>query len=153
MRNRMQDIAQETLQHERDVRDLQNQLEQVRLDRDEWKRSAEKEKAVVEDLTTELDEVRRELDVVKGGEEVIHEELDKEREKARNLQAVLQDFQAGWSFSLLPNGNSCIRVAKDHELRQAVKDYESQLVQVTQSLAEFKSRALNAEVRGPIISP
>jgi hypothetical protein len=37
--------------------------------------------------------------------------------------------------------------AKDHELRQAVKDYESQLVQATQSLAEFKSRALNAEVR------
>lgn len=40
-------------------------------------------------------------------------------------------------------------IAKDHELRQAVKDYESQLVQVTQSLAEFKSRALNAEVRLP----
>lgn len=37
-------------------------------------------------------------------------------------------------------------LAKDHELRQAVKDYESQLVQVTQSLAEFKLRAFNAEV-------
>lgn len=37
-------------------------------------------------------------------------------------------------------------VAKEHELRQAVKDYESQLVQATQSLAEFKHRALTAEV-------
>jgi len=44
---------------------------------------------------------------------------------------VLQDFQA----------------AKDHELRQAVKDYNSQLTQVTQSLAEYKHRALTAELQ------
>ena len=37
--------------------------------------------------------------------------------------------------------------AKDHELRQAVKDYESQLLQATQSLADYKHRALTAEVR------
>jgi len=36
--------------------------------------------------------------------------------------------------------------AKDHELRQAVKDYEAQLQQVTQSLAEYKHRAHSAEV-------
>ncbi|EEB88659.1 hypothetical protein MPER_13386, partial [Moniliophthora perniciosa FA553] len=35
---------------------------------------------------------------------------------------------------------------KEHELRQAVKDYESQLVQATQSLAEYKHRALTAEM-------
>lgn len=35
---------------------------------------------------------------------------------------------------------------KDRELRQAVKDYESQVVQTTQLLAEFKHRALTAEV-------
>jgi hypothetical protein len=40
-----------------------------------------------------------------------------------------------------------MQIAKDHELRQAVRDYKSQLDQVTQSLAEFKHRALNAEVR------
>lgn len=32
-------------------------------------------------------------------------------------------------------------------MQQAVKDYETRLVQVTQSLAEFKSRALNAELQ------
>ena len=37
--------------------------------------------------------------------------------------------------------------AKDHELRQAVKDYESQLLQATQSLTEYKHHALMAEVR------
>ena len=55
LRNRMQDIAQETLAHEREVRDLQNQLEQCRLDRDEWKRSAEKEKALVAETRAEVD--------------------------------------------------------------------------------------------------
>lgn len=38
-------------------------------------------------------------------------------------------------------------IAKDHELGQAVKDYDSRLMQATQSLAEYKHRALNAEVR------
>lgn len=37
--------------------------------------------------------------------------------------------------------------AKEHETRQAVREYEGQLRQATQSLAEFKSRALRAEVR------
>ena len=37
-------------------------------------------------------------------------------------------------------------IAKDHELKQATKDYEVQLLQTTQMLAEFKSRSLNAEV-------
>jgi hypothetical protein len=39
-----------------------------------------------------------------------------------------------------------VQIAKDHELRQAVGDYKTQLDQITQSLAEFKHRALNAEV-------
>lgn len=95
LRNRMQDVAQETLAHEREVRDLQNQLEQCRLDRDEWKRSAEKEKALVAEIRAEAEEMRRDIDIVKGGEDAISEELGKEREKARNLQSVLQDFQAG----------------------------------------------------------
>ena len=37
-------------------------------------------------------------------------------------------------------------LAKDHDLKQAVKDYEAQFVQITQTLAEFKHRALTAEV-------
>jgi hypothetical protein len=36
--------------------------------------------------------------------------------------------------------------AKDHELRQAVSEREAQLVDTTRSLAEYKHRALQAEV-------
>ena len=36
--------------------------------------------------------------------------------------------------------------AKDHELQQAVGEREAQLVDITQSLAEYKHRALQAEV-------
>jgi hypothetical protein len=37
--------------------------------------------------------------------------------------------------------------AKDHELQQAVNEREVQLAEVTQFLAEYKHRALQAEVR------
>ena len=37
--------------------------------------------------------------------------------------------------------------AKDHEIRQAVSDLETRYSEVTVSLAEFKHRALTAEVR------
>lgn len=94
----MQVSAQETLHHEREVRDLQNQLEQTRLDRDEWKRSWEKERALSEELRTDVEEFRREAEVLRGEEEGIVGELEREKEKARNLQAVLQDFQAGMCF-------------------------------------------------------
>lgn len=39
------------------------------------------------------------------------------------------------------------QAAKEHELQQAVQEYETRLTQVTQSLAEFKHRAHTAEVR------
>ena len=35
---------------------------------------------------------------------------------------------------------------KEHELRQAVSEREAQLAEITQSLAEYKHRALQAEV-------
>jgi len=70
-------------------------LEQTRLERDEWKRSCERETAVVEEVRVECLEIRRELEMVRGEEESTVERLEKEREKARNLQSVLQDFQAG----------------------------------------------------------
>ncbi|KAF8273443.1 hypothetical protein EI94DRAFT_1769252 [Lactarius quietus] len=56
---------------------------------------------------------------------------DAEAERANNLQAVLEDFQS----------------AKDHELRQAVSEREAQLIDISQSLAEYKHRALQAELQ------
>ena len=47
---------------------------------------------------------------------------------------------------LLLLGLTVSSTAKDHELRQAVKEKDAQLIQATQALAEFKHRAHTAEV-------
>ncbi|KAF8069173.1 hypothetical protein FPV67DRAFT_1607506 [Lyophyllum atratum] len=131
MRHRaLQENAQETLLRERELRDTQTELERCRMEREEWERTALQEGAVVDDLKSAVEMYKREVDLEREAREKEMVELEAEREKAGNLQSVLQDFQA----------------AKDHELKQAIKDYESQLTQVTQSLAEYKHRALSAEV-------
>jgi len=68
---------------------------------------------------------------VKEASERVSVARDAEAERAYNLQAVLEDFQS----------------AKDHELRQAVSEREAQLVDISQSLAEYKHRALQAELQ------
>ncbi|KIM46665.1 hypothetical protein M413DRAFT_440265 [Hebeloma cylindrosporum] len=132
MRSRvLQENAQETQQRERELRDTQLELERCRMERDEWERSAMQEQVISEDAKTTVESLRRDLELESAARAREGAELEREREKADNLQSVLQDFQA----------------AKDHELRQAVKDYETQLFQATQSLAEFKHRALTAELQ------
>ncbi|CAA7268242.1 unnamed protein product [Cyclocybe aegerita] len=132
MRSRvLQESAHETLQRENELRETQLELERCRMERDEWERSALQEQTVSEDLRTTLEVLRRDLELESAARKREAGELEREREKTTNLESVLQDFQA----------------AKDHELRQAVKDYESQLFQATQSLAEYKSRALTAELQ------
>lgn len=131
LRNRaFQENAQESLLRERELRETQTELERCRIERDEWERVALQDKAMSDEYNTTMETLRRELELERGAREREAQELETEREKSDNLQSVLQDFQA----------------AKEHELRQAVKDYDSQLIQVTQSLAEYKHRALTAEL-------
>ncbi|KAI0355884.1 hypothetical protein OH77DRAFT_1503859 [Trametes cingulata] len=132
MRNRaLQDSAQETFLRERELRELQAELEQCRIERDEWEQKALQEHIAADEARTTAEALRRDLEVERDARMRAEGGLEVEREKCNNLQSVLEDFQA----------------AKEHDLKQAVKDYESQLMQVTQSLAEFKSRALNAELQ------
>ncbi|GLB42378.1 putative GRIP-related Arf-binding domain containing protein [Lyophyllum shimeji] len=132
MRSRaLEENAQETLLRERELRETQTELERCRMEREEWKRTAMQERALAEDLKSSLETYKRELDLEREAREAELQDLEAEREQSNNLQSVLQDFQA----------------ARDHELKQAIKDYETQLTQVTQSLAEFKSRALTAELK------
>ncbi|KAE9408017.1 hypothetical protein BT96DRAFT_803108, partial [Gymnopus androsaceus JB14] len=131
LRNRaFQESAQESMLRERELRETQTELERCRLERDEWERIALQEKAYSEDARSSLESITRDLEYEKEAHAREATELELARERGDNLQSVLQDFQA----------------AKEHELRQAVRDYESQLAQVTQSLAEFKHRALTAEM-------
>ncbi|KAK0458898.1 uncharacterized protein EV420DRAFT_1270175 [Desarmillaria tabescens] len=131
LRNRaFQENAQESLLRERELRETQTELERCRIERDEWERVALQDKAMSDEYKTVTETLRRELELEREARGREAQELETEREKSENLQSVLQDFQA----------------AKEHELRQAVKDYDSQLIQVTQSLAEYKHRALTAEL-------
>ncbi|KAJ7461844.1 hypothetical protein B0H11DRAFT_1735726 [Mycena galericulata] len=130
MRNRaFEENAQENLVRERELRETQTELERCRMERDEWERMASQDKVVADEARSNAEMYRRDLELEREARERDAAELESEREKSENLQSVLQDFQA----------------AKDHELRQAVKDYNSQLIQATQSLAEYKHRALTAE--------
>ncbi|KAJ7792396.1 hypothetical protein B0H14DRAFT_2931307 [Mycena olivaceomarginata] len=130
MRSRaFEESAQENLVRERELRETQTELERCRMEKDEWERMALQDKVVADEARSNAEMYRRDLELEREARERDAAELESEREKSDNLQSVLQDFQA----------------AKDHELRQAVKDYNSQLTQVTQSLAEYKHRALTAE--------
>ncbi|KAH8103026.1 hypothetical protein BXZ70DRAFT_927733 [Cristinia sonorae] len=132
MRSRVfQENAQEAYQREREVRELQAELEQCRIDRDEWEHKAMQAQVVTEEARSTVETLRRDLEIEREAREREITELQIEREKCNNLQTVLEDFQK----------------AKDHELQQAIKGHEAQLIQVTQSLAEFKHRALNAELQ------
>jgi hypothetical protein len=121
--------AQESMVRERELRDMQGELERCRLDRGEWERAALQAKAVADDSRSSAEILRRDLELEKVARERTTTELEAEREKSTNLQSVLQDFQS----------------AKEHELQQAVKDYQVQLNQTTEQLAEYKHRALTTE--------
>jgi len=85
----------------------------------------------VDEARSTLEATYRELAGAKEASERDAAARDAEAERANNLQAVLEDFQS----------------AKDHELQQAVGEREAQLADITQSLAEYKHRALQAELQ------
>ncbi|KAH9941857.1 uncharacterized protein BXZ73DRAFT_41364 [Epithele typhae] len=132
MRTRaLHDNSQETYLRERELRELQAELEQCRIERDEWEQKALQVHVSADEARTIADSLRRDLEVEREAKQRVEMGLEIEREKCSNLQSVLEDFQS----------------SKDHDLKQAVKDYEARLTSVTQLLAEFKSRALNAELQ------
>ena len=90
---------QESLPREKELRDTQLDLESCRMERDDWKLSAEQEKAISEEARSTVESLRRELEMEGEGRAREAVELDLERERAENLQSVLQDFQAGKSCS------------------------------------------------------
>jgi hypothetical protein len=93
----LQESAQETLVRERELRETQTELERVRMERDEWERDAAQSRMREEEARTGLDMLRREWEMEHAARERDTEELALEREKAANLQSVLEDFQSGAS--------------------------------------------------------
>jgi hypothetical protein len=96
MRSRvLQENAQESQQRERELRETQMELERCRMERDEWERSAMQEQVIFEDAKTAVESLRRDLELETAARTREGAELERERERADNLQSVLQDFQAG----------------------------------------------------------
>ncbi|KAF9269616.1 hypothetical protein L218DRAFT_993643 [Marasmius fiardii PR-910] len=131
LRNRtLHENTQEALMRDRELRNAQTELERYRMTLEERDLNEMKEKAMLDEARSNIETLETDLKLAKAALERVENSNKLEKERADNLQSVLADFQA----------------AKEHELRQAVKDYESQLLQATQSLAEFKHRALTAEL-------
>ncbi|KAF9225899.1 hypothetical protein BS17DRAFT_777840 [Gyrodon lividus] len=121
----------ESAASERELRDTLGELERCRMERDEWERVAMQERVTAEEARSTSDALRSELDMEREAREKDKVEIVAAKETAVNLQAVLEDFQT----------------AKEHELHQAVKDCKTRLDDVTLSLAEYKRRALDAELQ------
>ncbi|KAH7886880.1 hypothetical protein F5I97DRAFT_1870971 [Phlebopus sp. FC_14] len=123
--------AQEAAARERQLRETVGELEQCRMDRDEWERTSMQDKMAAEEARSAIEALRRDLELEREARERQSRELETATKTSSNLQSVLEDFQA----------------AREHELHQAVKGYRMQLDEVTSSLAEYKRRALDAEVQ------
>ncbi|KAG9313479.1 hypothetical protein JVU11DRAFT_5804 [Chiua virens] len=89
------------------------------------------ERLSVEEARGVAEALRRELEVEREARWREKGELDAARETAANLQSVLEDFQT----------------AGERELDQAVKAYRTQVDDLTLSLADYKRRALDAELQ------
>lgn len=80
---------------ERALHEAHAELERSRLECDEWAHSAEQERVLKEEAREIADAARRELDLERDARMALERELGTDKEKAANLQSVLEDFQAG----------------------------------------------------------
>lgn len=112
MRTRaFQENAQEAYLRERELREAQAELEQCRIDRDEWERKALQERVAADEGKAALEEAMRDLEIEREAREQEADALQSEREKASNLQSVLEDFQAGECLSEFEGVHS-VRLSK-----------------------------------------
>lgn len=95
----LQENTQETYLRERELRELQNELEQCRIERDEWEQRALQERVTADEARSAAEALRRDLDAEHAARERESVELENEREQSRNLQSVLEDFQSGMHSS------------------------------------------------------
>lgn len=99
MRSRaLQENAQEVYLRERELREAQGELEQIRMERDEWERKALHEHIVADESRSMMENLRRDLEIEREAREREATALQVEKEKVANLQSVLEDFQGGTSL-------------------------------------------------------
>ncbi|BGP39802.1 hypothetical protein JCM10450v2_003773 [Rhodotorula kratochvilovae] len=121
--------SDEAQERELALREAQEDLERVRIERDEWEGEAMRERVRREEQGTRLAQVEMDLAQAKADREVLREERDREMESAANLHAVLEEFQA----------------AKDRELQALLGDLQTQLHDTQSQLDAYRQRAAQAE--------
>jgi len=94
--------AQESMLRERELRETQSELERCRIERDEWERALMQERVLLNEARVSIDAFSRDLEIEQEGRRRDVVALEVERERASNLQSVLEDFQAGGLF--VPRG-------------------------------------------------
>ncbi|GAA5971497.1 hypothetical protein JCM3765_007008 [Sporobolomyces pararoseus] len=119
--------------NERDLllREVQEDLERVKIEREEWESEAMRERVRREEMQQIYGQLEMELATAKTERENLREERDREQESAANLHAVLEEFQA----------------AKDRELQSLLGDLQNQLHDASESLAYYKQQAADAQNR------
>lgn len=96
MRSRvLQDNAQESLLKDRELRETQSELEGCRMEKDEWEQMAMQEKMVGDEARSTVEALKRDLELERDAREREAGQLEAEQEQSKNLQSVLEDFQAG----------------------------------------------------------
>lgn len=94
----LREDAQESMLRERELRETQSELERCRIERDEWERGLMQERVVLNEARVSIDALSRDLEIEQEARRRDVEALEVERERASNLQSVLEDFQAGTLF-------------------------------------------------------
>lgn len=111
------------------LREAQEDLERVRIEREEWEAEAMRERVRREELEQHAQQLEVDLAHVKTQLAVMTEDRDRYAESEVNLQAVLEEFQS----------------AKDREVRDTVQGLDGQLRQATEQIQALRERAMVAE--------
>ncbi|PWN32293.1 uncharacterized protein FA14DRAFT_162463 [Meira miltonrushii] len=115
--------------NEMKLRELQEMAERYRIEAESWESACMEERAYREDVDLQLREAQRERDEAIAREQEQSTIAQREMQTARELQQVLEEFQA----------------AQDSELQRAIGDHEEKIERLTTSLKEHQERTTTAE--------
>lgn len=124
-------LLEEASSREVQLRDVTEDLERCRSEREDWENEAMKERVQRETLEMQLNTLERELSQTRLTCEQYRTERDRQAESASNLHLVLEEFQA----------------AKDKEIRATLGELQQSLQASSKSLREFQKRAQDAEAK------
>lgn len=104
MRSQMiEESAEESSVRDRQLRETQLELERCRMEKEEWERATLEERVLLDEARTTVNKLTRELEIDHDVRQRQDRELEIEREKASNLQSVLEDFQSCKSNCFSPS--------------------------------------------------